>query len=295
LPISRRQFIKIGAAGAIGFGVASAIEIPILESMVQSNNNRANAAQTQVTSGVNTYLTLNPKERTLVEAIAEAMIPSDSSGPGAKEAGVSYFIDHMLAGGYGQASGKWWYMQGPFITPQPAGTNLTVMGAAYPSTTKTAITYANGTIKPRLQAGTGYQYGFNAREFWRRGLVFLENYCMAAKNAAFEDLSSADKITILQDLFNNSPSNTELQKAFTGPKADEFFNDVHDMVIAGFLTDPIYGGNQNLVGWKHIGFNGSYWGEDKGLGPQKLMIAGSPTRLEPRSLGQLQKEGGMVL
>ena len=30
--MSRREFIKIGAAAAIGVGVASAIEIPILES-----------------------------------------------------------------------------------------------------------------------------------------------------------------------------------------------------------------------------------------------------------------------
>ena len=30
LPMSRREFIKIGAAAAIGVGVASAIEIPIL-------------------------------------------------------------------------------------------------------------------------------------------------------------------------------------------------------------------------------------------------------------------------
>ena len=30
--MSRREFIKIGAAGAIGFGVAYAIEIPLLES-----------------------------------------------------------------------------------------------------------------------------------------------------------------------------------------------------------------------------------------------------------------------
>ena len=58
---------------------------------------------------------------------------------------------------------------------------VTVMGAVYPSTTKTAITYSGGTIKPGLQAGTAYQYAFNPREFWRRGLVFLENYCKAAK------------------------------------------------------------------------------------------------------------------
>lgn len=290
--MSRREFIKIGAAAAIGAGVASAVEIPILENVIQSNKNSGN---TQIVQDSQAFLTLNVTEQAEVMALAETMIPTDSNGPGAKEAGVVYFIDHMLAGSYGQASGKYWYMQGPFVTPQTAGTSLSVMGAVYPSTTKTAITYTNGTIAPRLEAGTSYQYPFNPREFWRRGLTFLETYSKAAKAAPFEALSSSDQASILKDMAANSSSNTALQSAFQGPNAAEFFNEVYDMVVAGFFTDPLYGGNQGLVGWKLIGFNGNYWGEDKGLGPKKLMTASSPTRLQPRSLGQLQKEGGMVL
>ena len=44
-----------------------------------------------------------------------------------------------------------------------------------------------------------------------------------------------------------------------------------------------------MVGWKLIGFNGNYWGDDIGLGARKLMVAGTPTRLQPESLGDLQK------
>jgi len=40
--MSRREFIKIGAAGAIGAGVASAIEIPILENMINNDNKKVN-------------------------------------------------------------------------------------------------------------------------------------------------------------------------------------------------------------------------------------------------------------
>jgi gluconate 2-dehydrogenase gamma chain len=289
--MSRREFIKIGAAAAIGVGVASAIEIPVLENVIQTNKN---ASDTQNIQNSQAFLTLNVTEQAEVEAIAEAMIPTDSNGPGAKEAGVAYFIDHMLAGNYGQAAGKYWYMQGPFVQ-HSLTTPVTVQGAVYPSTTKTAITYSGGTITPRLEAGTSYQYSFNPREFWRRGLMFLETYSKAAKNGPFETLSVADQTSILKDMAANSSSNTALQSAFQGPNAAEFFNEVYDMVVAGFLTDPIYGGNQGMVGWKLIGFNANYWGEDKGLGPIKLMTAGSPTRLQPKSLGQLQKEGGMVL
>ena len=283
MPISRREFIKIGAAGAIGIGVASAIEIPLLENSIQQQNSK----DSTITQGQQAFLTLNGKEQLTVEALAEAIIPSDSNGPGAKEAQVIYFIDHMLAGNYGKGGNM--FLQGPFAIPQTG--SLTIMGAVYPSTTKTAITYSGGTILPRLQAGTAYQYAFNPREFWRRGLVSLESYCTAAKGGSFETLSSSVQTTVLQDLFNNKSSNTALQTAFQGPNAAEFFNEVYDMVVAGFFSDPIHGGNQGLVGWKLIAFNGNYWGDDIGLGARKLMVAGKPTRLKPASIGDLQKSG----
>jgi gluconate 2-dehydrogenase gamma chain len=285
--MSRREFIKIGAAAAIGVGVASAIEIPLLN----NSQNQTAAKQTEITQHTG-FLTLNSVERVTVEALAEAIIPSDSSGPGAKEAGVVYFIDHMLAGNYGKGGNM--YLQGPFLIPQSVGKSVTIMGAVYPSTAKTAITYSNGTIKPRFQAGTAYQYAFNPREFWRRGLVFLQKYCKSAKGGNFETLSSQNQITVLQELFDNKTDNTDLQTAFQGPNAAEFFNEVHDMVVAGFWADPIYGGNQGLVGWKLLAFNGNYWGDDIGLGAKKLMVAGTPTRLTPKSVAQLQAEGGGI-
>jgi len=288
LPMNRREFIKIGAVAAIGVGVASAIEIPILENNINNDNAKVKQLQSQVTQGQGVFLTLNGTERLVVEALAEAIIPTDGNGPGAKEAGVIYFIDRMLAGNYGKGGNM--FLQGPFVIPQSKA--VTVIGSIYPSTTKTAITYSAGTMAPGLQAGTAYQYAFNPREFWRRGIVFLENYCKAAHNNPFEILSSADQITVLQELFDNSSSNTALQSAFQGPNAAEFFNDVHDLVTAGFWADPIYGGNQGMVGWKLIGFNANYWGDDIGLGAMKLMVASTPTRLQPKSLGDLQKEGG---
>jgi len=311
---SRRQFIKYGVAGAIGFGVASAIEIPILNNSIQDDNKQISnlqsensSLQTQLTTAQSSlattqsqlttaqmmkgFLTLNPiTEIPVVEAIAETMIPSDASGPGAKEAGVIYFIDRMLAGNYGKAGN--YYMQGPFVRPTAAGTSISVQGAVYPSIAKTAITYTNGTITPRLQAGTAYQYTFNPRTFWRNGLIALQKYCNAAYGANFEKLTSTQQTTVLQDLFDNSASNANLQNSFTQPNAAEFFNELHDMVTAGFWTDPLYGGNQGMVGWTLLAFNANYWGDDIGLGAQKLMVASTPTRLTPKSLSQLQAEGG---
>jgi gluconate 2-dehydrogenase gamma chain len=292
---SRRQFIKYGVAGAVGFGVASAIEIPILNNALQNDNSEITKKDSQISSlttqnndlksqlsssqQMQAFLTLNPiTERPVVEALAEAIIPGDSSDPGAKEAGVIYFIDRMLAGNYGKAGNM--FMQGPFIHPQKG--SLTVQG----------ITYSGGTITPRLQAGTAYQYAFSPREFWRRGLISLQSYCNSAYGGDFEKLASAQQIQVLQDLFDNKSDNSKLQDAFQAPNAAEFFNEVHDLVTAGFWSDPVYGGNQGMVGWKHIAFNANYWGDDKGLGAPKLMLQSTPTRLPPMSLSDLQKAGG---
>ena len=42
MPMNRREFIKIGAAAAIGVGVASAIEIPILENTINNDHYKLN-------------------------------------------------------------------------------------------------------------------------------------------------------------------------------------------------------------------------------------------------------------
>ena len=292
---SRRQFIKYGVAGAVGFGVASAIEIPILNNALQNDNNtiaqkdsqissltsEKDALQNQLSSAqqIQAFLTLNPiTERPVVEALAEAMIPSDASGPGAKEAGVIYFIDRMLAGNYGKAGNM--FMQGPFVHPQTG--SLTVHG----------ITYSKGTITPRLQAGTAYQYAFSPRTFWRNGLMSLQTYCNSAYGGNFEKLTTDQQTKVLQDLFDNKSDNSKLQDAFQAPNAAEFLNEVHDLVVAGFWSDPVYGGNQGMVGWKHIAFNANYWGDDIGLGAAKLMLQSTPTKLPPMSLSDLQKAGG---
>ncbi len=51
-------------------------------------------------------------ERRCVDAMTARLIPSDDTGPGAREAGVTDFIDNQLAGQYGR--GERWYMRGPF-------------------------------------------------------------------------------------------------------------------------------------------------------------------------------------
>lgn len=276
----RRQFLKYVAAGAIGVGAATVVEFPLLNNTIQQDNTQIGNLNSQVSSLQNQnqqlqtqigtatgLLSLSQAEAKLVEAIAETMIPTDSSGPGAKEAGVLYFIDRQLAGDYG-GSGLM-YMNGPFLKPGQSGP-ITVDG----------VTYSAGTAASRIGAAPGYQYPFNLRAYWRLGLTWLEQYSNQAYGGNFETLSQSVQTQILQDLWNNKPTN------FTGPTPQEFFSELHDMVWAGFFTDPLNGGNIGMVGWLLTGFTGT------NRGNQASALASSPTRLQPQSLAQYQQSAG---
>ena len=56
-------------------------------------------------------------EFAFIETAVSRLIPADELGPGAKEAGVAFFIDEQLAGPFGRA--ETWYMQGPWKEGTP--------------------------------------------------------------------------------------------------------------------------------------------------------------------------------
>jgi gluconate 2-dehydrogenase gamma chain len=71
-------------------------------------------------------LFFNAPERAFIVAATSRLIPTDDTGPGAKEADVVTFIDRQLAGPYGRGDG--WYLEGPFAAgtiEQGWQTNLT--------------------------------------------------------------------------------------------------------------------------------------------------------------------------
>ena len=276
MPINRREFIKIGAAAAIGAGVASAIEIPILESVIGSKSSDVKSLQSQVTSAQQAFLILNRDEQKELEAMVETIIPTDSNGPGAKEAGVIFFIDHQLANEYGN-NGRM-YMQGPFVMTAQAGP-ITVGG----------ITYSDG-VPAYTFTGPVYQYNFLMREFWRNGLSAVETYSNSAYGGNFENLTSTQQVQVLNDLYNNKPATAN----FNNIIPLDFFNELIFMTYSGFLMDPIYGGNANMVGWTLTGFTGANRGDTfkEGRNVLALMVASKPTRYPPHSLGEYDQAFG---
>jgi gluconate 2-dehydrogenase gamma chain len=255
-------------------------QVTSLQSAVSSASSQVTTLENEVTSLQSTiaqtmvFQTLSLTEQPLVAAIAETLIPTDSNGAGAKEAGVVYFIDHQLNSVYG--TGGAMYMQGPFIEANLT-TPVTVNGA----------TYSGGTLVAGLDAGMRYQYPMTPRQYWRDGLLAIEAYANSAYGGNFETLSAANQVACLTDIYNNKLTTA----SFNNIIPQEFFYEVFFMTWSGFLMDPMYGGNQGLVGWTLTGFNGTNTGNfyNEGYSPKQIMLMTTPLILKPASLGQLQQ------
>ena len=317
----RRNFLKIGAGVVGGLVVGGAVAyvakgsttttttatqvgtsteimtstLPAVTSTVTSTTTSTNTteisslqAQLDTTTG---FLTLNVTEQAELLAICAAIIPTDTTGPGATEAGCAYFIDHQLKGLYGNNGNV--YRDGPFIPANTAGP-ITVNGVTYTGTTVNVtvagkpitVTYpATGNV--RVGAGTRYQYTWVMRDFWRLGLAGIEAYSNAAYGGNFETLSAANQTACLTDLWNNKPTAAQFGDILPSDFAYELFF----MTWAGFGMDPVYGGNKNMVGWTYMGFNGANMGNfyQEGYTTTQIMVMTSPLTLKPVSLGQFQK------
>ena len=53
-----------------------------------------------------------------------------------------------------------------------------------------------------------------------------------------------------------TPSETNGKAVFENFDAKAFFGQLHSITMAGFFSDPVYGGNRGKIGWKVLGFPG---------------------------------------
>jgi gluconate 2-dehydrogenase gamma chain len=108
---SRRIFLKVSGAAAVTPAAVGAA--------AQSAANRPRAAASQIAAaGGRPYLFFSAAEAAFIEAAADRLIPPDSLGPGAREAGVPAYMDQQLAGAWG--AGERLYRSGPWRQGTPS-------------------------------------------------------------------------------------------------------------------------------------------------------------------------------
>lgn len=163
------------------------------------------------------FLYFTAAEAAVVDAIVARLIPTDDLGPGAKDSGVTTFIDRQLTGPYG--GHDWLYMQGPFSDkPLPS---------------------------------QGLQSPLVPRQQYRMGLAALAAYCNTTfAGRGFDKLSTDEQDKLLTGMEKG-------EVKFDKFSSKMLFDAVYANTMEGYFADPIYGGNKDMAGWNLIGFPGA--------------------------------------
>jgi gluconate 2-dehydrogenase gamma chain len=201
---SRRRLLEAGAASAAAASAGGMLATP------------TQAAE----AATPTLKFLTKWEFDYLTAMAETIWPTDDLGPGAKVAGVGYYIDGQLAGGWGQ--GHRFYLNGPFF--------------------------------PAADSGHGWQIPMTPADVYRAFLPAYDAYLRFTYGKPYVSLDAAGQTQALNDLrTGKAVIPLAGSTAFTSV---DFFNLFRQNVLEGMLADPMYGGNRDMVGWKWIGFPG---------------------------------------
>ncbi|MDZ5111340.1 gluconate 2-dehydrogenase subunit 3 family protein [Pseudomonas putida] len=118
----------------------------------------------------------------------------------------------------------------------------------------------------------GPQFTLTPAQRYRTGLKCLGQYCQRLHGRAFSQLSADQQDALLSTMESAAPHlPTEISA--------DFFALLLQNVREGYLADPLYGGNRDMVGWRLIGFPGARYDYRP-----YIQRKGLPLDLEPVSL-----------
>jgi gluconate 2-dehydrogenase gamma chain len=179
--------------------------------------------------------------RATLTAVFDRLIPKDELGPSASEAGCVDFLDAQMSGAYGES--KDLYLERPFSADESELMGLTI------------------SLRTR-------------RDYTVAGLDFINGCALKKFGHSFAELSGERMDSLLLDL---EAGRLDWEGAGSGNRLFEF---LLMSVREGYFSDPLYGGNRDMVGWKLVGFPGARYdyrqyidrrGQQLGLEPISLI------------------------
>lgn len=96
----------------------------------------------------------------------------------------------------------------------------------------------------------GYQSRYTPAQMYRAAIAAVDKATQNASNNTFAKLSGEDQDAFLKRLASGD-------QQLEGVDAKAWFKLLLQNVMEGFFSDPIYGGNRDMAGWKLIGFPGA--------------------------------------
>lgn len=163
--IKRSEFVAlVGVLGATAVAGCSSNAPQTTQSGAVAPSNGAQAQKTLVTEP-EAFVFLTAPEQSFVTAACDRIIPSDPPGPSASDAGVPYYIDHQLAGAWG--NGARLYRLGPWQQGTPE---------------------------------QGYQLALTPAQVYRVSIRATDDYCTKKYNGNFAGLTPAQQDDVLHGL-----------------------------------------------------------------------------------------------
>ena len=108
--------------------------------------------------------------------------------------------------------------------------------------------YTSGPFYPG-EATQGYQGRLNRQQIFEIGLKAIQDLSVKTYENPFEKLSEEEQDAILTEF-------AEGKLELTGMKSDYFFGVLRSATLEGAYSDPLYGGNAGMEGWKMKNFPG---------------------------------------
>jgi len=96
----------------------------------------------------------------------------------------------------------------------------------------------------------GWQFAMTPSEFIRAGIADIDTYAQASQGDFFSSLAADKRVAVLKDV--------EAGKAKLPTVPDQaWFGEFLELVVEGYLGDPLYGGNKDKAAWQMLGFPGA--------------------------------------
>lgn len=230
--MSRRTFLKntgLVAGGVVGGSLLGGL----LTNQMQKPETKT---QTEQMSGglQDARMFFSRKEDfDVLSAATERIFPEDDLGPGAIALGVPYFIDKQLNGEWGMNAKE--YMNGPFYQ------NEQVQGAQ--NNNRKQDQQGPNTETQQPTPTPRYQTRLRRNEIFLLGLREMENVAQKEYGTSFVNLEGPQQDEVLT-MFE------EGKVPMKGYDSKNFFNLLRQTTIEGAYSDPLYGGNKDMMGWK---------------------------------------------
>jgi gluconate 2-dehydrogenase gamma chain len=245
--LSRRTFLKgagVAVTGVVGASVAGCGAAEAPHTLPGAVERRVPMAQqypsvpypppSPPAPGVLQVFT--PHEAQVVEALTARLLPGTPDDPGAREAGVVYYIDNMLA--YQDGLPEPVYRQHPFAESYTEDE---------PPESEFQVIWVPEEEIDRY----GYQSVLTPRDVFRIGIAAVDRYAQQTFDQPFLALSEEQQDEIITALLDNEAT------GFEPLTPESFFHALRRYTCEGMFSDPAYGGNRDMVGWRLIGYPGA--------------------------------------